>query len=538
MSATLIESLASWAISLRAEDVPTRIFEAARIQIRSVLAATFAGAQSTTGKQCKFAALELKTTGQATIFPSGESVAPYAAVLANAASAMVHDFDDYLFLGHTGHSAVLASLAVGEEVDASLDEMILAQIAANEVAGRLGAYVAIGPQNGQLWAHIHLAAAVLAGARLYKMSADQAADALAIAFHQPPFTLFYGFMASEAKALTAAQPTATGLYALSLAKAGMRGGRQILEHSRGFATQFAFIPIEETLRGLGKAWVLDSLSCKIYPGCAYIDGPVDAALNATSGQPYSPSDIKRIDIKATALTAGMEAIAEDSAPPDSLNPIVVNFSARRSVAIAVLTGELTPRHTEEKWLSDNADDVRDIADKVRIRVSAEQTAEMLQGIGLALPLWGLARKIGMGRFWRARHRLRAAYFDAAKRGGGQKEQNESRSSAFGLLGRVVRSTSTFGNVFRMESVDFSELQFRFSAEVCIHLHDGRRLQGSQKIPQGAAGGGQENMRELMVAKLVQESSAANLPKAAAHVESLLSSDGKDSVRSLCRGLVT
>ncbi len=536
MSPTLIESLSSWAISLLAEDVPPRIFEAAKIQIRSVLAATFAGSQSATGKQCKFAALQLSTRGKATILPTGESVAPYAAVLANAAFAMVHDFDDYLFLGHTGHSAVLASLAVAEDVDASLDDMILAQIAANEVAGRLGAYVAIGPQNGQLWAHIHLAAAVVAGARLYKMSAEQAADALAIAFHQPPFTLFYGFMASEAKAMTAAQPTATGLYALSLAKAGMRGGREILEHRRGFATHFAFIPIEETLRGLGSSWVLDTLSCKIYPGCAYIDGPVDAVLKATGGQTYLASDIKRVDIRATALTAGMEAIAEDSASEDSLDPIIVNFSARRSVAIAILSGELTPRHTEEAWLTENADAIRAIAQKVRIRVNADQTAEMLQGIGLALPLWGLARKIGFGRFWRARHTLRAAYFDAAQRGGGQQEENESKSSAFALLGRFLRGTSAFGRGFHMEDVDFSKLEFRFSADVSIELSGGTSLRGVQKIPQGAAGGGQRAMRDLMVKKLAQESTAASIAEAATNIESQLTANRSSNIRSFVGGI--
>ena len=44
--------------------------------------------------------------GRSTIVPTGETTSPHAAVYANAALSMAYDYDDYLFLGHTGHSAV------------------------------------------------------------------------------------------------------------------------------------------------------------------------------------------------------------------------------------------------------------------------------------------------------------------------------------------------------------------------------------------------------------------------------------------------
>ena len=52
-----------------------------------------------------------------------------------------------------------------------------------------------------------------------------------------------------------------GLYAVDLAARGMRGAREILEHPRGFARQFAFVPVPEVLGGLVMAWVSDTLSC-------------------------------------------------------------------------------------------------------------------------------------------------------------------------------------------------------------------------------------------------------------------------------------
>lgn len=520
---TQLEALAEWAVAVRPEEIPARVSQAARAQLVSVLASVFAGTSSHAGSLCRNAALGLGTRGSATVLPTGERVHPYAALLANAALSMAHDFDDYLFLGHTGHSAVLAALAAAEQADANVEEMLAAQVVANEVAGRLGAYVAIGPQNGQLWAHIHLAGAVVAAARLYRMTAEQTADALAIAFYQPPFTLFAGFMGSEAKALTAAQPAAMGLYAAGLAADGMKGMRGILEHRRGFGRAFAFIPMPEVLGGLGRAWVTETLSCKIYPGCAYIDGPVDAVLQARGDAPLRADEIESVDIAATALTSGMEGIAEDTAAADSLDPIVVNFSARRSCAIALLTGALTPALLDGPWLREHADDVRAVAQRTRVRVSAAQTADMLEGIGAAVPLLGLARRIGARRAWRARHQVRAAYLGAARRGGGEAGRRRSLPSGdtLGLVGAAMRAARSARAPFDMERADFSRLEFRFGAEVTIRLRDGRTLTGSQRIPRGAAGSGVESIGALMDAKLRAETASAGTPERAAAIDSVL-----------------
>ncbi len=536
---TRLETLGEWAVGVRVADIPARVMDAARTQLVSVLASLYAGGASEAGRLCRDAALDLGTTGKATVLPTGEAVHPYAAVLANAALSMAHDFDDYLFLGHTGHSAVLASLAAAEQVDASVEDLLAAQVVANELAGRLGAYVSIGPQNGQLWAHIHLAGAAAAAARLYGLDAEQAADALAIAFYQPPFTLFAGFMGSESKALTAAQPAAMGLYAAGLAARGMRGMREILEHRRGFGQQFAFIPVQEVLGGLGSSWVTDSLSCKIYPGCAYIDGPVDAALAARGDEALPASEIERVDIRATALTAGMEAIAEDAAPADSLDPIPVSFSARRSVAIALLRGRLAPEDIEGPWLADNADAVRTVAANTRVSASGSQTTDMLAGIGRAVPLMGLARSIGVQRAWRARHQIRAAYLSAASKGSGPSSgRRKRRVPAFdpmGALGVLVKVARARKQSFDMNEVDFTRLQFRFSADVRITLRGGRTLEGSQTIPLGAAGRDPAEMRVLMANKLRSETADAGVPDRADAVEEILAAPAADTpVRKLAR----
>jgi 2-methylcitrate dehydratase PrpD len=539
---TLIETMADWAVRVRPADVPPRVVDAARAQLRSVVASVWAGAGSHAGRGCRDAALRIGGEGgaaaRATLLAGGERVSSYAALLANASASMAHDYDDYLFLGHTGHSAVLAALAVAEETDASVEDLLIAQVVANEIGGRLGAFVAIGPQNGQTWAHIHLAGAVVAAARLLKLSAEQAADALAIAFYQPPFTLFPGFMGSEAKALTAAQPAAMGLMATWLAAGGLAGMRSILEHPRGFARHFAWVPVPALLGGLGHAWVTDSMSCKIYPGCAYMDGPVDAALAARAGRPLRAADVESVHIEATALTGGMEALCEEAAPADSLEPIAITFSARRSVAIALLAGGLSPRQLEERWLHEHGDDVRAIAGRTRIEVSRPRTLSMLDGIDRAVPLASVARAAGARRFWQARGQLSDMARTAFKPRGDEHAEGVESSSSMSSLGKLIRGAYTVRRFARakpldMARVDFDKLEFRFGAQVTIRLHGGEELTAEARIPLGAAGSGIGRINDLMVAKLQAEAAAAGHPDRAAAMEALLArAPAQTSARAL------
>ena len=70
----------------------------------------------------------------------------------------------------------------------------VARVAANEVAGRLGSALFLGPHNGQFWASIHCASAAVAASVGLGLDAERAAHALAVALYQPPYGMWPGFM--------------------------------------------------------------------------------------------------------------------------------------------------------------------------------------------------------------------------------------------------------------------------------------------------------------------------------------------------------
>ncbi|RME23917.1 MAG: hypothetical protein D6806_10450, partial [Deltaproteobacteria bacterium] len=124
---TTVERLGDWCASLNAGAVPQRVIEKAKLQVLSVLAAVYSGYHARAARALREIILSTRANGRSSVFPSRERSSPTVAVVANAAASMAIDYDDYLFMGHTGHSAVLGALAYGEERGSSGLDALLAQ---------------------------------------------------------------------------------------------------------------------------------------------------------------------------------------------------------------------------------------------------------------------------------------------------------------------------------------------------------------------------------------------------------------------------
>jgi 2-methylcitrate dehydratase PrpD len=284
---TICEEIGSWVAGLRAEDLPASVRERAQLQAGSIAAGRAAGEEA--------AAAVAALPGEGAV---GE-------VYRSAAASIAHDWDDYLFMGHTGHSAVPAAAAFAPDSERAT----VAQVAANEVAGRLGAALFVGPHNGQFWASIHCASAAVAAAVGLGLDAAQTAQALAIALYQPPYGMWPGFMGPSSKLLTAAEPAATGARAALLAADGLAGALDVIEHPRGVLANLSFAPRPEMFGGLGRVWLTDTLAFKRLPGCAYLQ----AAAEAACGCGLRAGEVASVEVEAGWLTCEMETAAGPSA---------------------------------------------------------------------------------------------------------------------------------------------------------------------------------------------------------------------------------
>ncbi|MCC6160586.1 MAG: MmgE/PrpD family protein [Deltaproteobacteria bacterium] len=486
MNETTIEWLARWAAELRFEDIPERVKAKARLQQASVIAASFAGLHDDGARRVIDATRKHGGNGGARVIAGGFRTSRPAAVLANASVSCTFDYDEILLLGHPGHSSVTVPLVLGEELGASRDDILAAQVAANEIQGRLGLATFLGPQNGQMLPYLHCAGAAIAAGRLLRLNAKETAHALAVALAQPPAALWPAFLGSmDGKILTAAHGASAGVFAAELAAEGFTGALDLLDHERGFFHRFTFVPFHGALTGLGRAWLTDTLQVKLHAACWYYQGLLDALHDAVGrvsrerGRALRPSDIRRVTCRVTALAKAVDA-SEGGGSRGRLLANEVNFSIPAAVAVMLLRGQLLPADLTAHRLNEIERDVRELAARVEVVHDRAMTGNMLRSVDEAIDVVSLAAPVS--------GRELAAAGRAARREFPRASVLDARDlmAILPALPRLVRRH----RAAREASYDLGDRP----VEQCvlsipgafeIELADGRRLEGEGVVPEGA-----------------------------------------------------
>jgi 2-methylcitrate dehydratase PrpD len=486
----ITERVAVWAASLRYEDIPEPVLQRARLQVASVTAAILAASRGDLYPRLARVAERWGRAEHATIIPSGARVPLHAACYVNAASSVAYDFDDYLFAGHTGHSAVVGSLAFGEITGIDGRAVITTQIAANEVAGRLGASALLGPHNGQMWAYIHSIGGAVVGGRFLGPDADAIRNAIGIALAAPPYPLAAGFFGPDSKAVLAAGPLVDGLRAAELAAEGLTGAPDILGGEGGFLPTIPSRPLAFVFEGLGSSWVTQSLAFKTIPGCAYIDTPVEALEQIMStftdkhGRALRPADVDSIRVEATLFTDGMEQISTPHRG-NTLRATDVNFSVKLSFGVLIASGELSVETLSERSLTEHHGDVLEIASRTSVESSMEMNAAMsgLTDIGI----------------------------DAVR-----------------LFDPEYAPT--------LEGADFGRYEMKFPARVTLRSKNGEEYSAEVAAPEGAPGRPLEET-ERAVRRKFRRAASGLLPDPEGALEKILRIDEATDVRDVVSSLV-
>ena len=451
MSSNSVTSrLAEWVAGSNFEDVPRRVAEEAKNQILSMIAAVHAGHFSDPGRCVSRTVKDWAGGKEATLIPSGERTAVHYAIAGNAALGMALEYDDYLLGARTGASAVLTTLALAEKLGSSGQEFLLAQVLANEAAGRVGLAAAFGPLDDQVNSFVHLIGSAIIGAKLLHLDRQQTEHALGLGMLQPPLLLPAGFYGSEGKVLSAALTAPIGVQAAELAANGLRGAHEVFEGEQGFFRMFGGTPMPGAFKGYGKVWLTESLGYKVYPGCIYLGAMVDCVLALVRQHHIDPRKVQSIHVGAGPLTLAMDA---RSAPyihgPETL-ATAVTHSVAYNVAVAIVDRELSPRQFTRDRIKDGA--VWELAGKVRLSLDDD-----------------LARRA------RERSPLRVAGEDGAT-----------------------------AHLFDIESIDLVGFKTTFGARVRIELEGNRNFETEQEAPTGSGARPFDDRRKAVEDKFRRE----------------------------------
>jgi 2-methylcitrate dehydratase PrpD len=543
---TQITRVSEWVVGLRYEDLPDSIVSLARLQILDILAGICAGARSAAGIRIRRAVLRTASPGPCTILPDGERVSLFDAVYLHAALANALELDNLVFMGHVGQSTVTVPLALAEMLGTDAKTALLAQVAAVEVSGRMGAYFATGPQQGHMRAYLHRTAGAVAAAKIIGLDRDRTALALAIALSMPEFPLYPAAFSPETKVICTSAPSVEGVRAAFLAAEGLDAALDVLEHPAGFWAYLSYLKtVPQVWAHVGETWSLDALSCKIYAACAYAQGPVAATLQLPGRALLKPDSIDHVLVRVPITTLVMESISEPHLGA-GVTPVNTHFSTRRSVAATLIHGPLTGDFFAPGIFDASRHLIEELTRKIQLKNDWALSIDLIRGIDDALAGAGKPGPFGMSQTRRTFGKFNEAI-------GSQRFLTppdipailrlpaSDRAYLIRRIARGIRAGLPFPSAAARKSYvsfeqDLSKFHFRQSGRVEVVLKDGTVLQGECRVPPGFAGDpdraarvGQKFVREA--APLCGESAAADVMK---RIKSLPDSPIGTIAAALCR----
>jgi 2-methylcitrate dehydratase PrpD len=383
---TVTEKLAKYAYEMKFSNIPERILRVGKMQLTNLIATIFAGTKTSPAQIALRAFQDAGGSPPATILTTQKKVALDKAVLINGIFAQALDYEDYGMPMHVGCTTVPVSLGFTEVMELTGKDLLLGMILGNEICCRIGLSLFPSLTTGQTMDPlVHPIAAALIGAKLMNLEQSTFVNAIGIAAYLPQYPILRGFFGPHTKLLTSALPAQNGVIACQLAANGFTGSHDILTAPDGFCNLMTDMPApDRIIHDLDyEHWLTNTISFKLYPGCAYLDAPLDCVFEILEKNPtLNPDEIQDIKIKLPGLgTVSMdmanrfEATLDGLKKPDSCYAIL-NFYVPYNIAAALIDKELTPKQfTNERILDPQ---IHELAKKVKVETDLAMTVQIFK----------------------------------------------------------------------------------------------------------------------------------------------------------------
>tara|TARA_B100000401_G_scaffold212432_1_gene143365 strand:- start:936 stop:2258 length:1323 start_codon:yes stop_codon:yes gene_type:complete len=242
-----------------------------------------------------------KSHGNSRIISNGVSVNSKSAALVNGTIGHALDYDDthFLFTGHPTASAFPTALAIGEELNSSIDEIILAYMCGVEVSTRLGHILGYSHYNKGFHQTATSGAfgATVVASKLLKLDIDQIEYAFGIVSTRASgLKSQFGTMGKPFHAGIAAS---NGIEAAKLAKLGFVSCVDGIECSQGFLNTHGWnekYP-DAALEGLGSNYLFPEIKYKFHACCHGLHAFLEALDELKIKNNFNPESIEKISIE-------------------------------------------------------------------------------------------------------------------------------------------------------------------------------------------------------------------------------------------------
>lgn len=309
---TIIEQLASFGSNTKFGDIPSAVTEEAKRLILDSLGCALAGIDNPKGRIGIDYGRLMGVSGEATIIGTPHRVSIFGAAFANGELINALDMDAVVPPGHVTPYVLPGSLALGETLGSSGEDVIRSVAVAHEMSWRMGkamdylrdtkdGKVSPPPVFGYSSTIFGATAAI---GMLQGQSVERLAHSLGIAGSIPPaqsmMSYFRHAPSTTIKYLMAGTLVQAAMTAAHMGQLGHRGDLEILDDSEfGFAKFIGTRKWEpEKVTGeLGTRWgFINEQIYKPYPHCRILHGPLDCVREIVETNDIRPEEIEGIKV--------------------------------------------------------------------------------------------------------------------------------------------------------------------------------------------------------------------------------------------------
>ncbi|MCL6260574.1 MmgE/PrpD family protein [Aquiflexum sp. TKW24L] len=489
---TQIEKISEWIEKTKFEDIPLHVIEIAKFQTLDIISAICAGYRSPMGQKVYLKLKKQNIKGEVMILPTGEFWTVQNAAYYHAAMINALEMDNFSFLGHLSQSSIGAAWSLSFKNNLSGKDFLLSSIIAQEVSGRLGAYLSSGPLQGHMRSFIHRIAAAVVVTKIHGCPAPIIANAIAISLSGPEFYMIPSSFSADTKVTSTSSPTVEGINSGYLAMEGATGPLDLLEHPAGFVAMFSYLNyVPDFWKRIGTTWVMESISFKYYASCAYAQGPVNAAMTIRNQlSEWNTEKIKNIKVKSPILSLVMENFSMPHYN-SGLNQVNINFSTKKSLALAILFGEPNGDFFSEQDQDQRYREIEALTQKISLHHDWKLSIDMIMGFDKSINNPGYPGVFGMSDSQKALKRTQKVYQNRSLFEWGDLIQFLSLPKGY-LRYLGIRYLNSFsGKYFKKDKksheMDLSKMEFHIGSEITITFNDGSQIKSHCGIPKGFAG---------------------------------------------------
>ncbi|MDR3439718.1 MmgE/PrpD family protein [Telmatospirillum sp.] len=356
---TLSERIADFSFGLALSDVPAEVREHAKLMMVDAFGVAIASYRLPHALAVRASVREQRCAPVSSLWGTSQKSSVAGAVLANAALIHGMDYDDTHVAGvvHPSASVVAAAFTVGEATGASGDEILAAVIVGYEIIIRL----ALAAHGGFHDRGFHCSgivapfAAACVGARLMGLPKPVLVNALGICGSQAAALQEFLHDGSSVKKIHPGWGCHAALYALSMAREGLTGPREVFEGGYGLYNSHiaSTAHIEEAFSDLGAQWRTREITIKRYPCCHMIHSFSDCVFALQRERAFSPEEVASIECRIEGRCYRI-VCSPETAKKRPTTEYGMMFSLPYVVAASILKGRITLAEMTTRQLQDPA----------------------------------------------------------------------------------------------------------------------------------------------------------------------------------------